>query len=130
MLQCNYAAPAPEASTVFQGQLVLEKSLEALELFRSMQPIEDAVDAVDAMAGLLKKLRRVARGEGHSRVILIELLYDDTVAYLEWLRRPEGRPGVFATIEEWVERVEEVLSELAGAGDEGVREAFWASCGD
>ena len=136
MLQCNYAAPAPEASTVFQGQLVLEKSLEALELFRSMQPIEDAVDAVDAMAGLLKKLRRVARGEGHSRVILIELLYDDTVAYLEWLRRPEGRPGVFATIEEWVERVEEVLSELAGAGagagagDEGVREACWASCGD
>ena len=106
------------------------EAVEALEELSLMQPIEEPVPALAAFAKRLKRLRRLARRRNHSGVVLIERLYDDTVAYLKWLRRPKGRPGPFATIEEWIERVELVLSELAGVGDvggEGPRAEFWAA---
>jgi len=139
MMQCDYKVQpsyleAPSAGPVDVGRFL--EAVEVLEELSWMQPIEEPVPALAAFAKLLKRLRRLARRRNHSGVVLIERLYDDTVAYLKWLRRPKGRPGPFATIEEWIERAELVLRELAGVGDPddsgdvgdvGPRDAFWAS---
>ena len=102
----------PGISRPSEIELAAGELFEELEQRRTSLPLDDPAAVVADFAKRLKKLRKMARRQGHAWTAAIEELYTETSAYLKWLRRPKGQPAPFETLEAWISNAMEVLKQV------------------